>query len=206
MWMITSFCQNFIDIMFPKKCYLCSKEGNTLCEGCLSSFERPLDSTHHFISSLYSFKDIKVKRVVHAIKFFHRKDLVDPLSKKLLSLLPTDDAGWVVVPIPAHPLRRISRGYNQSELLASAISKESGIPVKMDILRKTKYTERQVTAQTKAERLNRQRNSFKVTGPLPYTNIILIDDVTTTGTTLLEARSCLIKNGASKVLAITVAH
>jgi ComF family protein len=131
---------------------------------------------------------------------------VDPLSKKLLSLLPTDDAGWVVVPIPAHPLRRISRGYNQSELLASAISKESGIPVKMDILRKTKYTERQVTAKTKAERLNRQRNSFKVTGSLPYTNIILIDDVTTTGTTLLEARSCLIKNGASKVLAITVAH
>lgn len=206
MWMIIPLLQNFLNFLFPPKCYLCSKEGESLCEQCLLSLGRPLDSAHHFISSLYSFKDTRVKKVVHAIKFFHRKDLILPLSKKLLPLLPEDTSTWVLVPIPIHPLRRFERGYNQAELLAQALSKESGVTFNKNLLKKIKYTPRQVTAKSKSERLSRQKNSFRVSGQVSDKNIILIDDVTTTGTTLVEAKRCLIKSGAVHVLAITIAH
>ncbi len=204
--MIISFARNFLDVIFPRQCYVCKKEGETPCSNCLRSFDQPLNTTHYFITSRYSFKDRRVKNIIHAIKFFGRRDLISPLAQQLVELLPEHPANWTLVPIPSHFFRKITRGYNQAELLAKELSKLSAIPVDDTMLLKKKHTHRQAVAKSRKDRLKGQKGSFVASASSHGKHIILIDDVTTTGATLLEARSCLLQQGATEVLAITIAH
>lgn len=206
MWMITSVTQKIFGVLFPETCYLCQKPSTTLCEDCLNSFYPPLDTPYFWVSSLYAFKDDRVKKVIHAIKFFHRKDLIVPISKKLVTLLPEDNKTWTLVPIPSHYLRKMTRGYNQAELVAQEVHKRTGIPLSTSVLKKTKYTKRQAITHNRRERLTGQANTFAISSQVKGRNIILVDDVITTGATLHEARNLLLKHGASEVLAITIAH
>ena len=98
------------------------------------------------------------------------------------------------------------RGYNQAELIAKEISEKLYIPINNKILFRIKNPKRQVKTSTRSERLKNQHNTFKVAEGVLNSNIILVDDVTTTGATIKEARDILIKNGAKKVMAITIAH
>lgn len=204
--MITTFLETLSSFLFPTCCYICKKGEEPLCEKCLKSFQSPLDSPNHWTTSLYSFRDERVKKVVHAIKFFHRKDLVTPIAKKLISQLPTSSFNWVLVPVPVHFFRKVSRGYNQAEVIARALSKESGLLVTTTVLKKTHQTKRQAISLSRKERLRNQKGTFKVVKNITGKNIILIDDVTTTGATLEEARRALVSSGASHVIAITIAH
>lgn len=204
--MIISFLQKITDIIFPPECYLCKKDISVLCATCLHSLHIPLDTPHPWINSLYSFKDIRVKKIIHAIKFFHRKDVCVPLAKELARLLPPNGASWTLVPIPAHFFRKLERGYNQAEVLARALHDVSKVPLDISLIKKRRWSKRQVRTVSRRERLNNQKNIFVVCGDVTGKRIILIDDVTTTGTTLKEARSILIENGALEVMALTIAH
>lgn len=204
--MMNSFIQSVASFFFPKQCYLCKKSNDILCLTCLGSILPPLDTPHHFIYSRYTYKDTRLKKVVHAIKFFHRKDLLIPLSRELVALLPEKRDGLILAPIPMPFYRRMLRGYNQSELLAKSLSTLSGIPVDFSLLKRRSSPVRQVTTHNKKERLRNQKNTFMTTGKLAGKNIVLIDDVTTTGSTLLEARKVLLDGGAASVVAITIAH
>lgn len=204
--MMNSFIQSIITFLFPVQCFVCKKNHDVLCRDCLRSILPPLDTPHHFISSRYSYKDTRIKRVVHAIKFFHRKDLLTPISQELATLLPEKANGWILVPIPMPHLRRMLRGYNQSELLATKLSEMSDIPIDTSLLKKKSSPPRQVRARNKKERLRNQKNTFRCTKNVTGLNIILIDDVTTTGSTLFEARKILLSGGARSVIAITIAH
>ncbi len=206
MWMMNSLIQSVASFLFPKQCYLCQKSDETLCSTCLRSILPPLDTPHHFIYSRYTYKDTRLRKVIHAVKFFHRKDLLFPLSHELESLLPEKKDNLVLVPIPMPLYRRMLRGYNQSELLAKSLSTLSGIPTDFSLIKRRSSPVRQVTTHNKKERLRNQRNTFMTTGKLAGKNIVLIDDVTTTGSTLLEARKVLLDGGATSVIAITVAH
>lgn len=206
MWMMNSLIQSITSFLFPKQCYLCKKSGETLCSTCLRSILPPLDTPHHFIYSRYTYKDKRLKKVIHAIKFFHRKDLLAPLSRELAVLLPKKANNLVLVPIPMPFYRRILRGYNQSELLAKSLSALCGVPTDLSLLKRRRSPVRQVTTHNKKERLRNQKNTFMITQKLAGNSIVLIDDVTTTGSTLLEARKVLLDGGATSVIAITIAH
>lgn len=104
-----------------------------------------------------------------------------------------------------HPIRKLIRGYNHSEILAKKIAKHAGLPYE-NLLYRQKFQIQQVKTRSKSERLKNQRNAFNLRGNVTNKDIILIDDVTTTGATLLEARTLLLKNGARSVLAYTIAH
>ncbi len=98
------------------------------------------------------------------------------------------------------------RGYNHAEIIAKEISKITSFPVSTNILVRARSPKRQVTTATRSERLNNQRKSFKVCGDVKDMNIILVDDVSTTGATLDEARRVLLQYGAKNVQAVTLAH
>lgn len=206
MWMMNSLIQSIVTFLFPVQCFICKKNRDVLCRDCLRSILPPLDTPHHFIFSRYSYKDTRIKRVVHAIKFFHRKDLLTPISQELVTLLPEKRDDWVLVPIPMPSLRRMLRGYNQSELLAAKLGTISGMPIDTSLLKRKSSPSRQVRAHNKKERLRNQKNTFRSIKNVVGLNIILIDDVTTTGSTLFEARKILLSGGARSVIAITIAH
>lgn len=207
MWMI----RIFFDILFPPQCIKCHKEGTPFCDTCLSICKKSLHPNNSTIISVYDFRDITIKKAIHAIKYFHKKDLLSPLTKALASeikkeILSTEQSIWVLVPIPMPLFRKYMRGYNQAELIAFEIKKIIPILSVENVLSRKRTPIRQAITKTRQERLHNQINSFQVIGDVTNMNIILIDDVTTTGATLLEARKELLRAGAKNVRCATLAH
>ncbi len=208
---ISQTFSNCLKLLFPYHCYLCKIEttDTSLCNKCISSFTKAIDTPLPFITSIYSFKDERIKKSIHAVKYFHRKDLLPPFTKEISELIKKENYGsCVLVPIPMPVFRKYVRGYNHTEVIAGLISKELTVPVQTNLLyrNKTVARPRQVLTHSRHERLKNQRNAFIASSHAKNRNIILIDDVTTTGATLSEARKVLLGAGASRVTAFTIAH
>lgn len=116
----------------------------------------------------------------------------------------------IVVPIPLTRARKRRRGYNQSALLAHALIKNHKdlFVYAPSTLVKVRTTIAQAKIKNKAERLKNLKGAFQVNDPLLVRGkvIILVDDVTTTGATVREARNVLKQAGARDVIAGVVAH
>jgi ComF family protein len=116
----------------------------------------------------------------------------------------------IVIPLPLSSKRRQERGWNQSELIGQELAKlSSEWQYDPNILLKIRHTLPQ-TKLRREERLKNLKGCFLVSknsvSKISGRNIILIDDVTTTGSTIIEARRTLLAAGARQVLAFTVAH
>jgi ComF family protein len=120
-----------------------------------------------------------------------------------------------LIPIPIDKSRKWERGFNQAELICKALVKideNKNFVLKPDILIKIKDTGHQARIESRHRRLENIKNSFTInpntdpTQEIKGKNIILLDDVTTTGATLSEAKKILKNAGARKVIAFTVAH
>jgi len=125
------------------------------------------------------------------------------LSKDILFRHSID----LIIPVPLHKKRRRRRGYNQSEIIAKHLSKVYCLPMSSQILIKTKNTVPQMKLSKKL-RIKNLTDSFssKNIHILKNKNIMLVDDVITTGTTLNTCAKKLIKAGAKKVFVFTLAR
>lgn len=178
----------------------------SLCKECLKKRARAYDSPAPYVTSVYSFKDPSVKKIIHAIKYFHRKDLVSPLIETMISEILTKEEHFCLVPIPMPRWRRYIRGYNHAEIIAREIAHHTNLPIRTDILKRKTSKKRQAMTTSRHERLKNQHNTLSLISPVVGMRIILIDDVTTTGATLFEARKKLLEGGAALVEAYTIAH
>ena len=113
--------------------------------------------------------------------------------------------GDVLVPVPLHPRRLRSRGYNQSELLARALSKKLGMEMDQRLLARTRNTPPQVSASREDRRDNVQ-GSFRCDGRVDKRPVILVDDVATTGSTLMACAGALKDAGAASVWGLVLAR
>lgn len=118
--------------------------------------------------------------------------------------IPPEWQGEMLVPVPLHPWREFTRGYNQSHELALYLSSAYGIPVCAPLLKKVRFTRDQKKLNAE-ERKKNLRRSFKAAPEAAGRRIILVDDVTTTGSTLSACAQALKKAGAVKVYAVTAA-
>ena len=117
----------------------------------------------------------------------------------------------LLIPIPLAPKRLRERGFNQALLICEKLVKLDGginFQLEKNVLIKPKDTEHQVRIEDRSKRLKNIIGSFLVKNSekIKNRNIILIDDVVTTGATLSEARKMLKQAGAKKIIAFTVAH
>ncbi len=123
---------------------------------------------------------------------------------------PEDPDSWILIPIPITKKRFRERGYNQATLLATTLGKIFHLHSTTTILVKTRHTKKQGTSRSREERMENLIGSFgvykKSQSALAGKNCILIDDITTTGSTLVEARTTLLRAGAHRVLAWTIAN
>ncbi|MDP3892653.1 ComF family protein, partial [Nocardioides sp.] len=112
--------------------------------------------------------------------------------------------GWVVVPIPLGAKRMRQRGFNQAALIAEIFAEHFSLVVEKEGFVRQKETRPQSEMENLESRLENARNCFKVTAPEKFSgrNIILIDDVSTSGATFLEAAESLKKSGAKKIVAL----
>lgn len=161
--------------------------------------------------------DWALREAVRQLKYRKRKELAEPLAnllyKKFKEIFPEIKLkNCAIIPIPLHFKKEHERGFNQAELLAQNFSKISGVEIKNGILEKIKKTPAQVEVKDKEKRIKNLEGAFSADAKklMAYgvgrKAIILIDDVATTGATLIHAARALEKSGAGKIIGLVVAH
>ena len=118
--------------------------------------------------------------------------LRDELSSKI------SDLPEAILPVPLHPRRLRQRGFNQSIELARPLAKHLGIPLVIDAVERRVDTPAQ-TGLSKQQRGVNLRRAFRLRESLPYRNVVIVDDVITTGQTVTALANCLRKAGVERV-------
>ncbi len=166
------------------------------------------DQMNFAVRSLGTFDD-HYKTLIHRLKYEHKIPLGKRLAQRLGEQL-TQDKDFIncdlVIPVPLHKSRQRQRGFNQSEILAEGVSQVTKIPLATKILMRKKNTKDQTHLDIQQRKEN-VKGAFAVTQPemVMGKNVILVDDVITTGATLNECVRMLLDIGAKRVFAVTLA-
>ncbi|MDD3793267.1 MAG: phosphoribosyltransferase family protein [Candidatus Gracilibacteria bacterium] len=224
----------FLDLIAPKKCYSCKKEGHFICPNCFDS-EIDFNSVcyvckgktknyevhetcksdiyYNKVIILKHYKSKLISKIIKDAKFYNKKNLLEDISHYLYEKFIINEKmirleDYTIVSTPSHFLRRLKRGYNTSDILCKHFSKISFIDYKKEVLIKTKNT-RQQSKMIRNDRLINLQDSFKINkrhiDTIRDKNIIIIDDVISTGTTLNEISKLLKTNGAKYIIGLIVA-
>jgi ComF family protein len=173
-------------------------EGSEACTFC-QEWPPGLDQAQSAV-----FLDEGARRTVHALKYQGWWRAAEPMAQAMRGLAPLKP-GAVLVPIPLGSRRRRRRGYNQSERLAHALMALTGLPVNEGLLVRARETRSQ-TALTPEARQANIAGAFEAGGGAREQRLVLVDDVFTTGATLLDAARALKQAGAAWVGAVTFAR
>lgn len=196
-----------LNALFPKRlvCFVCGREAltkeNGVCAACDKKL-RPcpklprLPETDGFFAGLLYNDAARV--AMHRFKYGDAQYLAEFFASFLL--LPEGWEAEAFVPVPLHKGRLLRRGYNQSALIAEILGKGLGLPVEENLLSRVKRTCTQTALDVDARRKN-VKNAF-VAKPCAGKSFFLVDDVKTTGSTLIECAKALKKAGADKVYAL----
>jgi len=166
------------------------------CGACLAdppSFER--------LRAAVAYGEV-ARKVVLQLKYSGRPAVAETLGHFMQRHLAGADGTSILLPVPLHRWRIWKRGYNQSALVAQSLSRRSGIPVELDLLRRTKSTP-PLKGMSRRERALTVRGAFSLSRRAPALiegrSLILIDDVYTTGATANACARLLMRNGAAAV-------
>lgn len=220
-----NFVDGFVHLFFPKTCIICSitllKNEKTICYRCISQLEkaRHTDFQHNEIMHLFEgqipiqyatagFKYHKegiLQQLIFKLKYHHQKNIGYILGKQMgITLKDTvfQDVD-TIIPVPLHPKRQRERGYNQSEWIAKGLGEILQKEVCTDFLIRSVHTKSQ-TSKTRTERFDNIHNVFSVTSNdlLNNKHILLVDDVVTTGSTLISCAKALQENSKNIQLSI----
>ncbi len=221
----------FLDLFWPIRCACCSKIGNYLCFDCYSNlvqhkglclkcgkpsiagFTHARCSRARGLDRLWSAYEYgeTAKKIIYSFKYENCQN-VSLVLAGLIADSFSDDlstfSDFILVPVPLHWFKRLQRGFNQSELIANALSNLWQISVVSDLLIRSAYTFSQ-TGLNKDERKQNVSSAFKLVEEkedfAKGKKFILIDDVCTTGATLNACCDCLKRGGAEAVWAVTFA-
>ena len=210
-----------LNFIFPPTCGFCNKmrEGY-LCQDC----KQKITNSNFYLNQLdfYQNKDNFIE------EHFYLFSYVEPIRGKILQYKFDDKAYLantiyeffmnneklyrflkkydIMIPIPISLSRKRERGYNQSELLARKISKMAGIPIEMQVLKKAKNNQPQ-SSLNKEQRRENVKNVYKVQNEVKIQNkeILLLDDIYTTGSTANECARMLKQAGCQTVGILTIA-
>ncbi len=226
---LTKFKGMALDLLFPQWCVGCGKEGDFLCYSCRRSLPRitpPLcprcgkpqpsgilcpgcvgwQAELDGIRSPFRFDGV-IRQAIHQLKYRNLRAIAQPLAKLLQDFLSTNPMlGEVLMPVPLHQKRLRERGYNQSRLLAQELGKLINLPVVADCLIRQRHTPPQARTSTVDERRSNVANAFTCRNyRLQDKQVLLIDDVTTSGATLNACASALKSAGATSVWGLVLA-
>jgi competence protein ComFC len=212
--MVKDFLLDVASLIYPRVCSGCQqslfKHEEFICNKCYLTLpktnyhlqqENPIEKIFFgradiktASSFLFFQKKGSVQKMMHALKYKNKPEVAQLLGKwygqdlKKSAVFSNID---YIIPVSLHKKRLQKRGYNQSEYFAKGLSEVLNIPVVTNVLTKSKFTETQ-THKTREERAENISTSFQLQNPetINNKNILLVDDVITTGAT---TEACILK-------------
>ena len=218
-----------LDLLFPRWCVGCGREGDFICPACLKSLPHinpPLcprcgqpqlnavicpvcvgwPASIEGIRAPFKF-DGAIRRAIHEFKYNNLRAMAALLGQRLGDYLAANPLpAEVLVPVPLHRKRLRERGYNQSRLLALELAGLSGLPLVDDCLVRQRCTTPQIRTPDVDERRRNVADAFACRDRrLEDRAVLLIDDVATSGATLDACARTLKEAGASSVWGLVLA-
>jgi competence protein ComFC len=211
---LTEAAHAVLDFLFPPECPVCDGAFDSreiICEDCLaelskcSSLYLPEKNNPEYVDdvSILLPYDSVCRKMIHALKYhgMHSTGIVlgKLMARKTLGNFNFEKSPCLV-PVPLHPAKMNERGYNQSERIAEGFSAFSGFDIRTDLLTRNKETHTQ-TALDHTDRALNVSGAFSFSGgkSLAGTQILLVDDVLTTGATVSECAKALKDGGAGNI-------
>lgn len=198
-------CAKTITYVEEPVCKKCGKpiryEEEEYCDDCKKQtayYEQGRSVWVHRGPVRWSIYQFKYRNQRHYGKFY---------AKEMVRIYGEQIKRWgieLIVPVPLHPTRKRKRGYNQAEILALLLGKRMAIPVAIGAVVRCKKTNPQKALNQKERRLN-MKDAFNVKNlPEGVKNILVIDDIYTTGNTVNEMAKILRNKGVKKVFFLTI--
>lgn len=212
-----------LDLLFPNRCLHCNRiiDGEELvCELCFDQ----IYFTHHRFSennilkqkcnllfptenafALMQFEEESLSRkIVHELKYKSRERVGKILAEWTSEQLNFGESKPdLLVSVPLHPKKLKERGYNQLHLFTQTLSKNFGIPYDHEVMKRNFYKKAQ--ALKKKSQRGDTENLFSLNKPIENKNVLLIDDVFTTGNTMSSVAWEILKKGNNKVSVLVIA-
>jgi competence protein ComFC len=192
-----------IEAVFPRFCVGCNDEGQILCHSCLVQWQNN-PSVKNLTFTSFSYADFIARELVHAWKYDFDNSALDFILQQislqdqaLISFCESNNIkkiSW----IPLHYQRRNERGFDQAELIAAFLSRIVSIPHEQ-LLNRSKSTTQQAKLSLTDRKKILKLNSFKSRKTLNGENILLVDDVITSGSTFKACENVLLGSGAGSV-------
>ena len=204
---ICETCYGEIPFIAENSCIICSKPFSistdiSICEEC--SKEK-----HYYKNVLSPVQyDGNIKKLVFSYKYNYRNYLGRYMAEMMADLARNEKVyGDMILAVPLHPNREKPRGYNQAHILAKYISKELDIYYGRDYIIRTKDTEA-LYKFTKTQRKIILEDAFHlpIKSAIKNKDILLIDDIYTTGSTVNACSKVLIESGAKSITVLTFAR
>ena len=202
---ICGTCVKKVQYVMPPGCCKCGKhlwsQEEEYCTDCK-------DRTHYFDAGRALYEYGTVKQALYRLKYNGRAEYTEIFGEEiafyfkdyLLEINP--DA---LIPVPMHPQKERSRGYNQAALLAQAIGKYANIPVYTDLVSRIRNT-KPLKLLNPEERVNNLKKAFILKeNSVKLKVVVIVDDIYTTGSTIDEISKVLRQAGVQKIYFVTLA-
>lgn len=217
-----------LDILYTPSCAACGREGDRFCADCQSTVipigkniceicgepqknrgicERCSTDPPPF-SALRSYAEFKgaIREALLSLKYKNNLAMGETLSRLLIQMI--EEMGWkfdFVIPVPISTQHKEERGYNQAAMIAYPIALAFKARYADNQIKRVKETRSQVNLSA-AERFKNLHNAFQGnSATLNHKKVLLVDDVTTTGATIISCSKALLESGCERIFCITVA-
>jgi ComF family protein len=217
-----------LDLLFPPACGGCGKLGSRWCKECQQRVQLlngtlcevcglpqdvegvcdtcRIDRPHFHVLRAWAVFDDPLRNALHKLKYRRDIALGDAITAHMIYYVKS--LNWqldMVVPIPLSRQRYKQRGYNQVGMIARPLALALGVEFAPKALVRHKETRSQV-GLSKRERWKNVQGAFRAGSNVNGKNILVLDDVSTTGSTLSSSAEALLSSGAKNIYALTVAR
>jgi ComF family protein len=213
------------DLLYPRQCAGCHRvltpTERGACLPCLNNLptlhwwkQPPAELQELFaahvptgiVGAQFIYGTGRIRRLVRAFKYGHQPELAYVLGRYVGTRLRSEQLPPVeaLIPVPLHPRKHHARTYNQAERLAAGLGQVLGLPVRTNLVKRVRDTVSQttLTGQQRRENLNQ---AFQLAKRVPFRHVALVDDVLTTGTTLLTLAQALQTYGSVRISILALA-